>query len=97
MPFDCIGRYIQMLRDFLVGPAPGGQHGHGKFGGGQIIRYVVPSDWIMNSTPSGRETIGDVDDPLKILRPFWLNGRLQHGAQQAVMFPEDGPQPGPAV
>ncbi len=32
--FDRIGRYIQMLRDFLVGPAPGGQHGHGKLGGG---------------------------------------------------------------
>ena len=31
----------------------------------------------MNSTPPGRETIGNVNDPLKIFRPFWFDHRLQ--------------------
>lgn len=79
---------MQVFRDLLVGPVPGGKHGDGKLRGGQIIRHIVPGDRVMNSTPSGRETVGDVDDSFKILWLFGFNDRLQHCAQQAVMFSE---------
>ena len=42
--------------------------------------------WVMNSTPARIETIGDVDDPPKIFRPFWFNDRFQHGPQKPVVF-----------
>ena len=49
--FDCICRYMQVFCDLLIRPASGGEHRHGKLGGGQIVGDIVPGDRIMHSTP----------------------------------------------
>ena len=77
-----------MPGDLPGGPAPGRQHADGELRGGQVVGHIVAGDGVVNSTPAGRETVGDVDNSLKILRPVGLDGRLQHGPQQSVVFPE---------
>ena len=46
---------------------PGRQHADGELRGGQIVGHIMAGDGVVNSTPAGRETVGDVDNSLKIL------------------------------
>ena len=77
-----------MFCNLLGCPAAGRKHGDGKLGGGQIIGHIMSCHWVMNSTPSGRETVSDIDDPFKIFRPFRLDNCLQHGPQKPVVLSE---------
>ena len=77
-----------MLSNLLGGPAPGGQHGDGKLGGGQIVCHIVAGDRVVHPPPAGGEAVGNVDNPSEILRPLRLDGGFQHGTQQTVVLPE---------
>ena len=71
-----------MCCNLLVGPAPGRQHGHRKFGGGQIVGRLVAGFGIVNPPPAPGEPVGNGDDPSELLRPLPLDDGLQHPAHQ---------------
>ena len=77
-----------MFADLLVGPAPGSQHGGGKFRCGEVVGYIVAGLRIMDFAPACGKAVGDGDDPLEILRPVLFYDCLQHAPQQTVMLSE---------
>src|SRR5699024_9901583 len=88
IPFHRIGGQPQVVDDLLVGPSPGRQHGDGELGGGKVVRHMVPRIGVVDLAPTGGKPVGNVNDPLEVLRPFRLDDRFQHTAQQAVMLPQ---------
>ena len=70
---DGIRGDVHVVCNLLIGPAPGRQHGGGELRSGEIISYVVACDRVMDSAPSRREPVCDVDNPLEILRPRRLD------------------------
>lgn len=83
-----IGRQAQMIRDFLIGPASGCQHGNGKLCGGEIVRHGITGIGIINLTPARGKPVGNANNAFKIPGPPGLDHRLQHTAQKAVVLAE---------
>ena len=81
VPFYRIEGHAQVVGDLLIGPSPGRQHGSGELGGGKVVRHMVPCIGVVDLAPTGGKTVGNVNDPLEVLRPFRLDDRFQHTAQ----------------
>ena len=84
--FDSVQRQAQVIGDFLVGPAVGGEHTDGKFGGAEVVGHVFAGDGVVHLAPAGGETIGDVDDALEVVGPARIDDGFEHAAEQAVVL-----------
>lgn len=68
--FDGVHRNTKVLGDLVVAPVAGGEHTDGEFGGAEVVGDIVASFRIMDTTPTGGEAIGDIDDALEIVGPL---------------------------
>ena len=68
VPSDGGDGHAHVGGDLLGGPVLDHQHGHGELRSGEIVRHRLAGIRVVDVPPPLRETVGDVDDALEVLR-----------------------------
>lgn len=86
MPFHRVGGDVHVSGDLPPGPPLGGEHGHGKFRGGQAVCHIMARVRVIDVPPAPGEAVGHIQNLPQVLRPVFLKRCFQHSAHEAVVF-----------